>query len=91
MGSRHTPFGGNGPYTHEALRTSLWDLSEAELDRLLATTAAKVYGFDLDKLQLVAERVGPTVAELQTMLPASARPKYPEETYCSIFRESLHV
>ena len=82
---------GTAPFTHEALRASLWDLPEAELDTLLATTAAKVYGFALDRLQLVAERVGPTVAELKTELPASARPKYPEETCCSVFREVLHV
>jgi predicted TIM-barrel fold metal-dependent hydrolase len=82
---------GTAPFTHEALRASLWDLPEAELDTLLATTAAKVYGFGLERLQLVADRIGPTVAELQTELPAHARPRYPDETCCSVFREALHV
>ena len=91
VGSRDTPFGGNGAiYARSAPRFSL-DLPEAELNTLLATTAATVYGFALDRLQLVADRVGPTVAELQTMLPTSARPKYPDVTCCSVFREALHA
>ena len=38
-----------------------------------------------------SELVGPTVAELQTKLPAGARPKYPEETCFALFREVVHV
>jgi hypothetical protein len=40
---------------------------------MLAGTAAELYGFDLDKLRPIAERVGPTVAEVAqplTELPA---------------------
>jgi predicted TIM-barrel fold metal-dependent hydrolase len=82
---------GTGPFTHEALRASLWDVPEDDLDSLLATTAASVYGFDLGRLQLVADRIGPTVAQLQTELQQCDRPKYPDETCCSIFREGVHV
>jgi hypothetical protein len=81
---------GTAPYTVEALRTSLWDLPEAELDALLATTAATVYGFDLDRLQDVADRIGPTIDELKTPLPEAARPKYPDDTCCTVFRAPVH-
>ena len=36
----------------------------ADLQQVLARTAAKVYGFDVDKLAPIAAKVGPTVAEL---------------------------
>ena len=77
---------GTGPFTVEALRTTLFDLPENDLDDLLAARAADVYHFDLGMLQLVADRVGPTVEQLKTPLPAAERPKYPEETCCSVFR-----
>ena len=80
---------GTGPFTIEALRTSLWDLPERDLDELLAKRAARIYKFDLDRLQAVAERVGPSVEELKTPLPPEARPKYPEETCCTVFREAV--
>ena len=91
VGSRHTPFGGNRSLHPRSASRLSWDLPELELDTLLASTAVKVYGFPRDRLQPVADRIGPTVAELQTKLPAGARPKYPEETCCAIFREVVHV
>jgi len=81
---------GTAPYTVEALRTSLCDLPEEELDMLVATRAAMVYGFDPDQLQDVADRIGPTIEELRTPLPEEARPKYPEETCCTVFRAPVH-
>src|SRR5581483_11860062 len=51
---------GSYPYTTEALRYSLWDATERELRMMLAQNAAHVYGFDLDALAPIAERVGPT-------------------------------
>jgi len=80
---------GTSPYTLEAVRTMLWDLPERDLDELLATRAAAVYGFDLAALQSVADRIGPTVAELQTELPAEQRPRYPQDTRCTIFNQDL--
>ena len=35
---------------------------------MLSENAAAVYGFDLDKLQVLADRIGPTVEELATPL-----------------------
>jgi len=77
---------GTGPFTVEALRATLSDLAQAERDELLVNRAARVYRFDLDQLRPVADRIGPTVALLETPLPPESRPKYPEETCCSVFR-----
>jgi predicted TIM-barrel fold metal-dependent hydrolase len=80
---------GTAPFTIEALRTSLWDLPETDLDELLAKRAANIYKFDLDRLQAVADRVGPSREDLKTPLPRDARPRYPEETCCTVFREAV--
>lgn len=43
---------------------------------MLGLTAAEVYGFDVDALRPIAERIGPTVAELRVPLdepPADSR------------------
>jgi predicted TIM-barrel fold metal-dependent hydrolase len=80
---------GTHPYTIEAVRVMLSDLPAAELDQLVAGRAIDVYGFDRDALQAIADRVGPTVGELQTPLPADEWPKYPFETRCTIFNAGL--
>jgi predicted TIM-barrel fold metal-dependent hydrolase len=77
---------GTGPFTIEALRATLSDLPEKDLDELLVTRAVDVYAFDPGLLQLVADRVGPTLEQLKTPLADDERPKYPEETCCSVFR-----
>lgn len=77
---------GTAPYTLQALRATLWDVPEADRSTLLAGRAAEVYGFDLDRLQAVADKIGPTVEELDTPLPTEKWPKYPGDTFCSIFR-----
>jgi predicted TIM-barrel fold metal-dependent hydrolase len=82
---------GTGPFTVEALRATLWDLPEAERSVLLAERAAEVYGFDLGRLQQVADRIGPTVDELNTPLGQDEWPNYPVDTCCSIFRAHAHA
>ena len=61
---------GTTPYSREALRAAFHDVPESEMRQMLAGTAAKVYGFDLEALVPVAQRVGPTVAELSVPLDA---------------------
>ena len=56
------------PYTREALRWTLASAPAEEMHKMLGLTAAAVYGFDLDALRPIADRVGPTVAELQVPL-----------------------
>jgi predicted TIM-barrel fold metal-dependent hydrolase len=78
---------GTSPYTLEALRIMLSDLPESDLDALLATRAAEVYGFDLEHLQTLADRIGPTLEEIKTPLPPDQRPKYPDDTRCTAFMD----
>jgi predicted TIM-barrel fold metal-dependent hydrolase len=79
---------GTSPYTLEAIRTIMWDLPESDLDALLATRATGVYGFDLDHLQTIADRIGPTLEQIKTPLPPEDCPRYPQDTRCTIFNQS---
>jgi predicted TIM-barrel fold metal-dependent hydrolase len=67
---------GTYPYTTEALRHAYAGVEPDEVAAMVGRNAAEVYGFDLDVLQPVAERVGPTVAEVVVPLdeiPADSR------------------
>lgn len=65
---------GTWPYTNEALRANFAELSEIEVRQLVAENAARVYGFNLVELQHVADRIGPTVADIARPLTADERP-----------------
>ena len=52
------------PHTREGLRRSFAGTPKDELQRVLGGNAADVYGFNLDRLLPLAERVGPTFDEL---------------------------
>jgi predicted TIM-barrel fold metal-dependent hydrolase len=56
------------PYTREALRRSFAAWPSAALQRVLAGTAADVYGFDLKQLAPIAAKCGPTLDEIATPL-----------------------
>jgi predicted TIM-barrel fold metal-dependent hydrolase len=55
---------GSFPYTTEALRCAFAGVPADEVHLMLAEVPAEVYGFDLVQLQDVADRVGPTRAEI---------------------------
>jgi predicted TIM-barrel fold metal-dependent hydrolase len=80
---------GTSPYTIEAVRLMLHDLPDHALDELLATRAAEVYGFDLDELQSIADRIGPTRREIRTPLDESELPRFPQDTRCTIFSHAM--
>jgi predicted TIM-barrel fold metal-dependent hydrolase len=52
------------PFTRESLRRTFGGWEPAALQRLLAGTAAEVYGFDLAGLEPIAARCGPSVEEI---------------------------
>ena len=73
---------GSYPYTTEALRAAFAPVPPAETKAMLETTAAHVYGFDLDALRKLGDEIGPTVAEVQVPLdPAD----YPRDSTCNAF------
>jgi predicted TIM-barrel fold metal-dependent hydrolase len=55
---------GTAPFSHEAIRLTFGGVPEDEVRAMLGTTAAEVYGFDVAFLAPLAERFGPTVAEV---------------------------
>jgi hypothetical protein len=67
----------------------LHDLPDHALDELLATRAAEVYGFDLDELQSIADRIGPTRREIRTPLADDELPRFPQDTRCTIFSHAM--
>jgi predicted TIM-barrel fold metal-dependent hydrolase len=71
---------GLAPYTGLALRGLASSVPEEDLREIFAGTAAEIYGADLDFLQGVAERIGPTVAEVATPLTPAEAPADPNFT-----------
>jgi len=63
---------GTYPNSRESLRRTFHDVPEHEVRMMLGETAARVYGFDLDRLQEHADRVGPSPEEIATPISKSA-------------------
>ncbi|MGH9080609.1 MAG: amidohydrolase family protein [Acidimicrobiales bacterium] len=57
---------GAAPVHRLILRHVFGGMPEDDVRRMLGGNAIRVYGFDVDRLQAVADRVGPTVADLAT-------------------------
>ncbi len=55
---------GTWPYTREFLKDRFWDIPIDETERMLGLNQAEFYGFDVDKLQAIADRIGPTPEDL---------------------------
>jgi predicted TIM-barrel fold metal-dependent hydrolase len=53
---------GTWPHSKEAMTAAVDGVPDAEARQMLGLNAAAFYGFDLDVLQPVADRVGPLVA-----------------------------
>ena len=52
---------GTFPHTTEALAHAFTGVDRSEVERMVGLTAVDVYGFDLDVLRPVADRIGPPV------------------------------
>jgi predicted TIM-barrel fold metal-dependent hydrolase len=55
---------GTWPNTVERLRSDFWPVPVDDSRQILGETAARVYGFDLEALRPIAERIGPTPSDL---------------------------
>jgi predicted TIM-barrel fold metal-dependent hydrolase len=91
LGSDHILFGsdyphdeGTHPYTTEALRAVLAGVPVEACRRILGLNAAELYGFDLDVLRPIADRIGPTVEEIQKPLD-----RYPEGSVLELYMGKL--
>jgi predicted TIM-barrel fold metal-dependent hydrolase len=74
---------GTFPYSREAMSHTFAGVPSAEVLEMLGGTAARVFGFDLGRLQLVADRIGPTVADVRT--PPAKLPSVPDESMSPVF------
>lgn len=68
---------GSAPHTLKVLRGSLATVPEAELRVILGETGGHLYGADLDFLQTVADRVGPTPEQVAEPLRREEIPDDP--------------
>jgi predicted TIM-barrel fold metal-dependent hydrolase len=71
---------GTYPYTTEALRNTFAGIDPAEVAAMVGLNAIDVYGFDLDLLEPIAAKVGPTVAEVDVPLD-----KVPDDSHSIAF------
>ncbi len=55
---------GTWPYTREFLKDRFWDIPMDETAQILGENQAEFYRFDLERLQPIADRIGPTPTEL---------------------------
>jgi predicted TIM-barrel fold metal-dependent hydrolase len=76
---------GTSPFTSEALRWSMRGFTPAQVENLVTTVAADVYDLDVDALRPIADRIGPTVAEIATPLSAQEWPDFPDATRCPLW------
>lgn len=73
---------GSWPYTTEALRAAFGNVPEDEVRRMVETNAAALYGFDLDLLRPLGDKIGPTVEAVAQPLPPG---DYPSDSTCNAF------
>jgi predicted TIM-barrel fold metal-dependent hydrolase len=76
---------GTFPHSKKALQAAFGGIPIADTKAMLCETAAHVYSFDKDKLQAVADRIGPTVAEVATPIPPAEEPAFPFESVSPAF------
>ncbi|GAF47630.1 amidohydrolase family protein [Rhodococcus wratislaviensis] len=74
---------GTFPYSKEAIAHTFQDTPSPEVKAMLGGTAAEVFDFDMAALQVLADRIGPTVKEVRT--PPAKLPRVPEDTMSPVF------
>jgi len=85
-GNDYPHYEGTFPYNLESLRLTFDSLPEDHRRRVLGLNAADVYKFDVDKLMPLAERFGPTPAQVNEPLP---RDEIPGDSMCYLFQNAL--
>jgi predicted TIM-barrel fold metal-dependent hydrolase len=69
-------------FTTEALRAGFGGVAEAEARAMIETNAADFFGFDLQALRPLADRIGPRVGEVAEVLEPD---DYPRDSTCNAF------
>jgi predicted TIM-barrel fold metal-dependent hydrolase len=71
------------PYSTEAIRLAFAGVAKDEAQKMLGGNAAELYGFDMEALRPLAQRIGPRVAEIAEPLGPGLVP--PEADKCPAF------
>ena len=79
---------GSYPHTTEALRVAFSGFDPAEVRAMVETNAAGLYGFDLERLRPIGDRIGPRVDDVRRPLPKS---EYPSDSTCNAFEGELAI
>ena len=74
-GSDYPHYEGTYPHTRKSLRYTFHDIDEPDVRMMLGENTARLYGFDLDKLRPIVERIGPTPEQVATPLPEEEVPR----------------
>jgi predicted TIM-barrel fold metal-dependent hydrolase len=64
-GSDYPHLEGTWPHTMASLRETFSRVPDDELRAMLGGTAAKVFGFDTQRLEEIAQKIGPSVEEIR--------------------------
>jgi predicted TIM-barrel fold metal-dependent hydrolase len=73
---------GSYPFTTEALRCAFAGLPAPDVARMVGTNAAAFYGFDLDALRPIGDRIGPLVADVAQPITEAG---FPAGSTCNAF------
>jgi predicted TIM-barrel fold metal-dependent hydrolase len=71
---------GTHPYTLEALRATFAPLPREDVEQILSKTPGALYGFDLEFLGTIADKVGPLVSDVHRPLTQEEWPSTPDQT-----------
>src|SRR5262249_7760191 len=87
-GNDYPHYEGISPYSPAALRWTFQGVDPAEVQKIVGGNAAQVYGFDLDALTPLANKIGPTVPEIAEPMEAG---DLPEDDHCETFAQHRHA
>ncbi|MGC0367406.1 putative TIM-barrel fold metal-dependent hydrolase [Rhodococcus sp. 27YEA15] len=77
---------GTFPYSRDAIAHTFPGVPKDEIAAMLGLNAIEVFGFDLEAMQKIADKIGPTVDEIN-QIPTSL-PDVPEESLSPVFAEN---
>jgi len=82
-GTDYPHYEGTYPHTRKSLRHTFHDVDPTEVRLMLGVNAARLYGFELEKLARIAHKIGPTPDEVAQPLPAA---EIPRDAFSMAFR-----
>jgi predicted TIM-barrel fold metal-dependent hydrolase len=78
---------GSYPHTKLSVRLLFNGIPEDEVRKMTSINAAKLYGLDLEKLQKIADEIGPTVEDVARPVTAD---DLPETAFSHTITEAIH-